>query len=330
MKNLHLMIKALLIAFLLSSTAQDPLAASRPLKPPQRKIFRRLNDFFSGWHKAWPIIMLDRAFFQTGIYHALTGSREARILSGRVAKTPGSNRLRVVTANLMLFPAPMGQNQRSRIRSFAECIQPLQADLLMLQEVWDNQSLRHLAEEFADFDLIFVPSAVYNRSGLVVFSKIPIKSARFIQYPLSARHNLEELLAHKGALLLETEIDSKPWLLVNTHLYSAPPSRSYRPNPGQFSFLQQKIAETFSGTIIIAGDLNLRPADLNQLLMPGYLPDSCPRLTAGSPRHNQKLDHILLKPANAEKITTGRVECPVAFSDHSPVQGLIELSPIRK
>jgi endonuclease/exonuclease/phosphatase family metal-dependent hydrolase len=330
MKNLHLLIKPLLITLLLSSPALCQLNASRPLKPPQRKFFRQLNDFFSGWHRAWPTIMIDRAFFQTGVYHALTGCREARILQRTPKQTNLYNNLRVVTANLMLFPAPMGRNQLSRIGLFAECIQPLNADLIMLQEVWDQQSLRYLAEKFFDYDLIFVPSAVYNRSGLVVFSKIQIKSVQFIQYPLSIKHNLEELLAHKGALVMEAEINSRLLLLVNTHLYSAPPDRRCRPNPGQFTFLQQKLAEISSGTVIIAGDLNLRPVDLDSLLKKDYLPDSCPLLTAGSPQHNQKLDHIIIKPAHGEKIATGRVECPIAFSDHSPVQALIKLLPLSK
>lgn len=302
-----------------------PASALESLRPPQRKLMRQLNKSLSSRRGTLVFRALDRVFFGPGIYKAFIGKPEAEIINRqKIAAT--SKTIKVLTANLMMFPPPMGQDQIERIDRFIETIAPLNPDFIMLQEVWDNNSLYALAEKLGQYNLVYCPSALYNRSGLAIFSRFAVKSAEFFRFPLGAAHNLEELLAQKGALQIRVLLGGEEIRLINTHLYSAPPDQVYRPNPKQLKYLLQLLNKQPEANLILAGDLNLRPAELKTLLPPGFKTDSCPLFTAGYPRHSQKLDHVLLNPLGKAELSTRRVECPRPFSDHSPVLGIIELN----
>lgn len=325
-KNIYyslILLSALCAALFMPS--ETKAAGKLPLKPPQRKMIHQLNKLIAPWQNSFFAMALNKTFFRTGLYRSLIRQPNPVIINRR-QNFEVEKSIKIITANLMLFPPPMGENQYQRIDDFISTISPFSPDFILLQEVWGNNSLDYLASRLNQYNLVFCNSALYNRSGLVIFSRPQIIRAEFFSYPLDVRHNLEELLAQKGAILIEFKKGSQLLRVVNSHLYSSPPGRNHRPNPGQFTQLQNWLEEKQGQTTIIGGDLNLRPKELKTLLCPSYLADPSPDLTAGFPAHNQKLDHILLKPLRPGAFfRTQKIACPQPFSDHSPVLAVIRL-----
>ena len=294
---------------------------AKPIKPPDRKIFQKIDRWLDRWRKTNAGRAFNRFFFQTGLYHAFWWRRDPRVFN-RVFATSELPEFKIITANLMLFPPPLADSQAEKIRLFAEVVRRYNPDLIFVQEVWDNHSIIVLADEFSDYNLTFSPASVYNRSGLVLFSRPRIISSDFIMYPVQIHHNLEELLAQKGALIVNIRNGMEVYSLINTHLYSAPLTTRYRPNPRQFKFLLDYMKSKSKFNTILAGDLNLRPEEVRKIAKTGFVIDSCQLPTAGTPKRTQKLDHILLLSQYGAELISHRVSGKIDFSDHSPVFGI--------
>lgn len=234
--------------------------------------------------------------------------------------------LKALTANLILFPCPFFYNQAERINEFAKAVRHVDPDIIFIQEVWDNSSLKLIISRFPDYYSVYIPGLIYNHSGLIILSKFPVESAAAIFFAPSLLHNPEELIAFKGVISCIVRIGQQTINLANTHLYSSPPKSSYRPNLQQFCQLQ-KLVLSFPHGVIFGGDLNLRPDELDHLLSGDIQRDQCQLPTAGTPERKKKLDYLLIKQTRQTpmRIKGERLEWPVMFSDHSPVSGSIEL-----
>ncbi|MEW6708860.1 MAG: endonuclease/exonuclease/phosphatase family protein [Candidatus Riflebacteria bacterium] len=303
---------------LLAASAQ---AEEIKIKAPNRSFFRKFDQLFERFRQTSFGRAFNRYFFKTGLYHAFWWRRPPEVFN-RCTSGPDDQKIRIVTANLMLFPPPMGEQQEERIRVFAETIRPLNPDLILLQEIWDNNSLIIIADVFRDYNLAFSPASLYNRSGLVTLSRNEFSKIDFIMFPLDIRHNPEELLAQKGALTTMIKRGTREIRVINSHLYSASADQDYRPNPGQLAFLKNMVDFSSNQPTILAGDLNLKPVEVNEYAGKIFRSDPDRLPTAGSPKRKWKLDHILLYPRPGSAIFSRRVESPVVFSDHSPLYGI--------
>lgn len=238
-------------------------------------------------------------------------------------KKPVSS-LKILTANMLLFPQPFFDDQEERIKIFSTYARQLSPDLILLQEVWDNFSLALLNRLFYDYNCCFVPSALYNKSGLVIFSRHPIDKADFFRYRLSLHHNFEELIALKGYLAIKITINNRSAEVFNSHLYSAPLWVRHRPNFSQFIVLQNAVFKSSADICVLGGDMNLLPEEISTLKIDEIKTGNCLKPTAGGKKRTKKLDYIMLKTVKPEAFfETGRAITGEEFSDHSPVLGII-------
>ena len=148
-------------------------------------------------------------------------SRRAIPASGRAAPQTKPGRLRILTANTLLFPWPFYSDQAERIAEFAKLARSVSPDIIFLQEVWDNNSLRLLLARFPDYHAVIAPNPLFNLGGLMIFSRIAPVRATAESFPLTLNHNPEELIARKGILWAEISCSGRQIWLATTHLYSS-------------------------------------------------------------------------------------------------------------
>lgn len=239
-----------------------------------------------------------------------------------VIRPAGHNELRLtaLTANLLLFPAPFFFDQQEKIDEFTRLARSLNPDIIFLQEVWDNTSLQYLVNRFADYHAVLMPSPLFNHSGLLIFTRFLPESTTAEIFPLSMKHNPEELIARKGLLMARISFAGANVWLVDTHLYSAGLGASFKASFSQFNLMTNRIS-ALAEPVVIGGDLNMIPQELVPLLADGIVRDDCNLPTAGGTRRSKKLDYVLARGSEqyAVQVLGSRAEWPVFFSDHSPV-----------
>ncbi len=302
------------------ASAAEPFSLS-PIKPP---IFNRGVRLLEKIQRSHLLQQIDALCRFARLYELAAAACSPEILIippvGDAGKIPAAtSRIKVLSANLLLFPTPFFFNQEQRIDEFAKCVRELNPDIIFMQEVWDNTSLSLLIAALPDYYSIHSPGIGYNYSGLLTLSRFAPKRARIRRFSTSIRHSLEEFIAQKSILSVELAAGQHPLHLLNTHLYSAPPGRNYRPNVDQFKLLAD-IAKSVQGKTIVGGDMNLRPEELESLLPANLLRDNCHLPTAGYPHLSQKLDYIIAGSTSGLASVDGRrIDTPLRFSDHNPV-----------
>ncbi len=238
------------------------------------------------------------------------------------------DRLRILTANTLLFPWPFYSDQAERIAEFEKLARSVSPDIIFLQEVWDNHSLKLLLNSFSDYHAVIMPNPLFNLGGLMIFSRLAPVRASAESFPLTLHHNPEELIARKGILWAEISFSNRQVWLATTHLYSAPGNAAFRPNPEQFRHLLKRM-QAAPELVIAGGDMNLEPEELESHLPVNILRDDCNLPTAGR-KLQRKLDYVLAAdktdPAGI-KVTGSRVEWKKRFSDHHAVLAEVIFSP---
>ncbi|MGM0599692.1 MAG: endonuclease/exonuclease/phosphatase family protein [Candidatus Rifleibacteriota bacterium] len=291
-----------------------------------RKPLKKIEKALTTFKRSLAGYLINKIFFKTGVYTALSNNKTITVNRNQPNRRAKSDKsLKIITANLYLFPPPLLKEQKKRISYFVNSIKRLDPEIILLQEVWDKNSIVEIARLLPDYNLSFKTSGLYNRSGLLTLCKYKIQHAQFIPYPLSIRHKIEELLAQKGLLKTDIELDGHKISIFNTHLYSSSPRHSYRPNFNQFELLKRTVSSFSSDLKILGGDFNLKPHEIGKLIEADFLRGSCNLPTAGGIRRTKKLDYIMVvsqKPLKT-RLATRRLETEQMFSDHSAVFGRI-------
>ncbi len=320
---------SLMLAMTQSATATTDHVV-KPQRPAAMKAWK--NVILRAGNSSFPAIIETL----TGLTHTFNllytvGTPATLIIPADNLQIPlaeqSDKKLTALTANLILFPPPFFTNQFTRIDEFEKLARSLSPDVIFLQEVWDNASLHYLIKRFSDYHAVLMPHSLFNLSGLLILSRYKPLRATAEVFPLSYRHNPEELLARKGMLLVEISFADQSVWLVNTHLYSAPSEAAFRANPGQFQHLISRMKELPS-IIVAGGDMNLQPAELEPMLSGGIVRDDCNLPTAGLPPRAKKLDYLLAKGNKtiAVEVLASRAEWPIRFSDHHAVFAEIRLN----
>lgn len=331
--KINKMILLILCIYLFTAVASGASASSRSLIPQKPFWLTALEKRVNILKNAQTLLFFDDLLQASGLLESVfsllkfdTAVIEPQRASSR---RMAGHSVKVVTANMLLFPPPFFFNQAERIKEFAKSVADLSPDIIMLQEVWDINCLHLIAKEFPDYWMTFSSAIPINFSGLVTLSRLPVTKAYTQKYAPSLRFNFEELLAFKGFIVTTVTSGDHQFDIINSHLYSASPSQKYRPNCVQFMRLQNLVIKS-DKPVIFGGDMNLLPEEINRLLLPEFIANSCMLPTAGLRKRTKKLDWLFVYPGkqHAASLESGRLEWPVEFSDHSPVYGKIIFSQL--
>lgn len=238
-------------------------------------------------------------------------------------------RFTVLDGNMWLLPSPWADDQDGRLQRFLEMIASYQPEIVTLQEVWLNKDLGAFRKGLPGYWAAGIPPFLYNRSGLVVFSRFPILDARYGTYPYTRDHSFVETLAHKGFLQVDLDMGGRVVRVIDTHLYASRGSVENRFPVWQFEILRALTADVGVPTFL-AGDLNIRQEVLEGLNARHFVGETMmgPPEERGTTRHSplRKIDFILGRfPGNAEILIESRSLREPVVSDHVPVLGQVTI-----
>lgn len=187
-----------------------------------------------------------------------------------------NNSLKIISYNICALPYYINilGNPRKRIKGIINLINNLDADILCLQEVFDNNIRKCLIKEFNSKYNIYYKGRSYLykvNSGLMTFSKFPIiykKTIKFLN--LSG----EDFLSDKGVDYITIKLKKKGYpskiTVLNTHLNAdAFFSLRYLCLSARIKQINQIIeyVKSIKNTIVLCGDFN---TDFNVELLDKY------------------------------------------------------------
>ena len=204
---------------------------------------------------------------------------------------------------------------RPRLRALAGLLAAADHDVVCLQEVMWRANARLLT--------VSLPHHAYAgtallRGGLVLLSRLPIVSARFVRFPMSGPPR-PELLMRKGVQVVTVSAPAGPVTVLNTHLsaYSAANRAvEVRALAGVVASVPPAMP------LVLAGDLNLARTSslLAGLLTATGLHDARAGDTDPTFRPTDEwpdpaaLDHVLLRPGMTAR-TALVFQDPVPLAD---------------
>lgn len=230
--------------------------------------------------------------------------------------------LRLGTINVWGLPRAFAQDVKSRIQLLASRFQDLALDVLLIQEAWTDpvqDTLRNAALE-AGFE---VADGGLSNGGLMVFSRLPIRSNRFETFRFRGdpeRLAQGEFLGGKGFQTVRLEGEQGSMHLINTHLHAcyrhARPGLNSAVRAAQLLQIVGTLNE-IDGTAVVGGDFNCTRSDLEYEIFSGLtgafeLGDgqSYPTVSKSNyyRRHriraDKQIDYLFVRPNEGEQCRT--------------------------
>jgi len=217
-----------------------------------------------------------------------------------------------------------GMNGKVSIKEVAATIASTQPDLVSLQEVDYRNPRSAFADQAATLGRSLGMYHVYG-SNVTWGGVARFGNAVLSRYPIASWHNylLPSQGEQRGLLRVEIKLAGQPIVFLSTHLGLNHQER-----------LQQvdkiiEVADSVTGPVLLAGDLNARPdseevARLQTVLQSGDLTGA--ELTFPSNQPQFKIDYIFY--SNLWTLTETKIFHSLA-SDHLPLASVVELSRIR-
>ncbi len=178
---------------------------------------------------------------------------------------------RAVTFNAWALPVTIpSQRKRRRLSRLPAALAALDADLIVLQELFDVRARRRLVGELcppyttapeADADrriLGLVPAD--TTGGLLVLSRLPIMGSRFVPHALGHGTKIDERLGRKGAMIVHIETPVGRLTVFAIHLYAGTKPKDTMIRMAQLAPLLEALEEEAAGgPVLMAGDINTSP-----------------------------------------------------------------------
>jgi endonuclease/exonuclease/phosphatase family metal-dependent hydrolase len=179
--------------------------------------------------------------------------------------------LRVVTFNAWALPLSIpSQQKRRRMRRLPQALAALDADVIVLQEMFDVRARRRVLRELCP-PYGTTPDAMHSRrilqllpidvtGGLLVLSRLPIGGSRFIRHPRDVGSKPDERIGHKGGMILHLDTPLGRVTLLAVHLYAGTKRKHAHVRCAQLAPLLEAVNEEANGNpIVLAGDINTSP-----------------------------------------------------------------------
>jgi endonuclease/exonuclease/phosphatase family metal-dependent hydrolase len=178
---------------------------------------------------------------------------------------------RVVSFNAWALPVTIpSQQKRRRLRRLPGALSALDADVIVLQEMFDVRARRRLLRQLCP-PYATTPDATGSRrllglvpidttGGLLVLSRLPIAGSRFVPHPSDLGSKPDERLGRKGALIVHLDTPLGRVTLFAVHLYAGTKPKDTRVRTAQLGPLLEILdAEAGDNPVVMAGDINTSP-----------------------------------------------------------------------
>jgi len=269
-------------------------------------------------------------------------------------------RIRVATLNVWALPGPFAPSVGARMQAIGRRLASLDLDAIAFQEVWTADARDRLVAAGRAAGL---PGAWHHPAGfgggLLVLTRLPIRSARFDPFSLRGdpvRPDHPDYYGGKGWATLELATRAGPLMLVDTHLharYTNDVPHAYRAHRvGQIAELALA-SRKLQHPVVTLGDLNFTDVHPEHAILTGLtgLRDVAADLDrpsatvlrenpyrADSRKPDRRVDYVFARdgggtaivPLHMKRVFDERFELdggPASFSNHAGVLAELELVP---
>ena len=162
------------------------------------------------------------------------------------------------------------QQKRRRLERLPEALAALDADVIVLQEMFDVRARERVVRELCP-PYATTPDATRWRrilgllpidmtGGLLVLSRLPISGSSFIPHPPNLGTKPDERLGRKGAMIVHLETPLGIVTLLTMHLYAGTKSKDALVRCAQLEQILGALdAEADGRPVVLAGDINTSP-----------------------------------------------------------------------
>lgn len=250
--------------------------------------------------------------------------------TARLAKSPDSARLRVMTYNIRhANPPSKTRDSTIDLQAIARVIDKEKPDLVALQEVDVNNSRAGMnlneakaLAALAGMYYYFTAAMDYRggKYGDAVLSRFPILDSISFHLPKIDGTRKEEL---RSLCMIKIRLPRLGEVLFgSTHLGLSEPTRLLQAQK------LNAIIRTFSLPVIIGGDFNATPDSGPIRIMDSVMTRSCTSncdLTIPARHPRTKIDYILYRPAGKFRVMQEKTIDETYASDHLPVLATFKL-----
>lgn len=253
-----------------------------------------------------------------------------------------SDSLKVVSWNVFLRPAILKDKQLKRVDSIAASILKIDADVVVLQEVFHKKSRKRLiaalSKSYPYHSKIGKKTFWGVPSGNCIFSKDSIESEQFVYYKRAMN---ADRMAKKGAIGIRVNHFGKSFNIFGTHLQAGGGTEGAKIRCSQIEQLAAMPDKLDQNTSLFAGDFNIKYKDSlydflsTKLNIANFAPRNKEFGTANFSDHTltsasgkaKWIDFIFVKLPNRIRFRSSHIEEPRCFfnkkrtriSDHNPI-----------
>jgi endonuclease/exonuclease/phosphatase family metal-dependent hydrolase len=182
--------------------------------------------------------------------------------------------LRLGTFNVWGLPEAFADDVSSRMRGLASRLPGVDLDVLLIQEAWTDE-VRDTLREAALKSGFEVAEGHESSGGLMVFSRLPIRSSQFEGFRFRGdpeRLTQGEFLGGKGFQTLTLDGEYGPFSVINTHLHARyrrlQPQLNSAVRTAQMMQIIRGINE-LDGIVVAGGDFNCTSSDVEYQIFSG-------------------------------------------------------------
>jgi exonuclease III len=247
--------------------------------------------------------------------------------------------MKILSANLWGLPWPLLRGKQKRLKKFIEFAKKEAPEIICLQEVWLKKDLKLLKTEFEKYgyDSFSQGGFLMNKSGLVTFSKFPIKKTDIII--LNKERNFfrgtkdkflqRESFWPRKILVIYIEREGKKFAVLNVHMtYFSDKSKrevAAKVKEGEIKQLFDYIEKIKNSTndIFIGGDFNIDIKNMPPI-------DKSLKIISDTSTYSLDTDYLkttcdfIYGPSFAKILNNEIIKSPVV-SDHFMVMSEVEI-----
>ena len=178
--------------------------------------------------------------------------------------------VRVLSLNAWALPITVPfQDKRGRMARLPKALRSVDADVIVLQEVFDPQVRRAVIDDLSDSYHVAADAHELRRSfgipfdvhgGILVLSRYEITDTHFEPHPLPAGSKFSERLGRKGTFFSTLKAPSGDFSLVAPHFYAGTGPAEARIRRVQLQSLLEVVEQRVGNRpAVLAGDFNFPP-----------------------------------------------------------------------
>jgi len=200
----------------------------------------------------------------------------------------------------LLVPYDFSTDREARLERFIQAVRSCEPEVILLQEVFERSVVSKLEAHLPGYTVLTSGATdftgTFNASGLVTLTRLPAGNLRYREFSsLPPGSRPYELMARKGVLAADVEVDGVVTTILNVHLYgSSFPESAVRTRLNQLAEVLAFVRglEAADRRVLVGGDFNIARDDLASTLPEGW------QVSEHGPTYDPSRNHYTVQGAN--------------------------------